>query len=103
MSSFRVDVDRLKGLQTDLRATEGRLRDVTRTLEAVSPEQLGGPELDDACAHFSGEWQYGIGQIAKFAGSVADRLDEGIKVYSETEAAVAASMTPGSMTPGGHG
>jgi hypothetical protein len=94
MSGFKVEIDRLKGLQTGLRDTEGRLNQAAGTLKSVSPEQLGGRELDDACADFAGDWHYGIGQVAKFARGIADRMDEAIKVYTETEEAIKASMTP---------
>lgn len=94
MSGFKVDIDRLHGLQNGLRDTEGRLNQAAGTLKSVSPEQLGGRELDDACAHFSSDWHYGIGQVAKFARGIADRMDEAIKVYTETEDAIRASMTP---------
>jgi hypothetical protein len=94
VAGFKVEIDRLKGLQSGLRDTEGRLNQAAGTLKSISPEQLGGRELDSACADFAGDWHYGVGQVAKFARGIADRMDEAIKVYSETEEAVKASMTP---------
>jgi hypothetical protein len=94
VGGFKVEIDSLKGLQSGLRDTEGRLNQAAGTLKSGSAEQLGGKELDDACGDFSGEWHYGIGQVAKFARSIADRMDEAIKVYTETEEAIKAGMTP---------
>jgi hypothetical protein len=94
VSTFKVEVDKLKELQRSLRDTEGRLNDAAGTLKKVNPEQLGGRELDDACDDFAGKWHYGIGQVAKFSKGVADRMDEAIKVYVETEEAIKQSMTP---------
>jgi hypothetical protein len=94
VAGFKVEIDQLKGLQSGLRDTEGRLDNAAGTLKSVSPEQLGGRELDDACGDFAGDWHYGIGQVAKFAKGIADRMDGAIKVYTETEDAIKSSMTP---------
>jgi hypothetical protein len=55
VSGFKVEIDQLKGLQSGLRETEGRLEQAAGKLKAVSPQQLGGRELDDACGDFAGD------------------------------------------------
>jgi hypothetical protein len=95
VSGFAVDVAALKGMSHGLRDSADRLRGVSSRLEAASPEQLGGRELDDACGDFAHDWKYGLGQLGKLAGGIADRVDEAVRVYDEKEQAVRAAMGGG--------
>lgn len=92
MSGFAVDVGALKGMSQGLRDSADRLRGVSSRLDAASPEQLGGAELDDVCGSFAHDWKYGLGQLGKLAGGIADRVDEAIRVYDENERAVRGAM-----------
>jgi hypothetical protein len=92
VSGFAVDVGALKGMSRGLRDSADRLRGVSSRLEAASPEQLGGRELDDACGGFAHDWKYGLGQLGTLAGGIADRVDEAVRVYDQNEQAVRAAM-----------
>ena len=92
MSGFAVDVGALRGMSQGLRDSADRLRGVSSKLDAASPEQLGGHELDSACGGFAHDWKYGLGQLGKLAGGIADRVDEAVTVYDENEQAVRDAM-----------
>ena len=92
MSGFAVDVAALKGMSHGLRDSADRLRGVSSRLDSASAEQLGGRELDGACGEFAYDWKYGLGQLAKLAGGIAERVDEAVRVYDENEQAVRDAM-----------
>jgi hypothetical protein len=92
VSGFAVDVGALKTMSQGLRESADRLRGVSSRLDEASAEQLGGRELDGACAGFAHDWKYGLGQLSTLAGGIADRVDRAIAVYDENEQAVRDAM-----------
>ena len=95
MSGFSVDVAALEGMARGLRDSSGRLRGVAGRLDAADARQLGGAELDAACAEFAAQWKYGLGQLSKLAGGIAERVDGAATVYRHNEDAVRQAMGGG--------
>ncbi|MGW7532607.1 hypothetical protein [Amycolatopsis sp. NPDC054798] len=58
-------------------------------LKWSSPGELGSREIDSAGGEFQDRWEYGIGKIAEFSGTVAEGLSTAKQVYADMEKKVA--------------
>lgn len=59
----------------------------------ASAAHLGSGRIDDACAGFRESWSYGTEQLGAAAAEVRQQLGEGLRVYVETDQALASVVT----------
>lgn len=62
----------------------------SRSLVAAGPDVMGSATLGAAFDGLCADWQVGLGRTANAAWLLGEQLLEAVRVYRETEAAVAA-------------
>ncbi|GAA4546326.1 hypothetical protein [Amycolatopsis samaneae] len=92
---YRVDLDRMGSLITTLEQAKERMTNANNKLKNTSPRDMGSRDIDSAGGDFQDRWEYGIGKIAEFSGTVADGLTKARKFYAEMEQKVTEALGKG--------
>ncbi|MFD7921914.1 hypothetical protein ACFV3R_22130 [Streptomyces sp. NPDC059740] len=82
---YRVELDALGRLVTQLGEAADGMRDAMRELKDIGPKGAGYADLEQACDDFQDKWGYGIKLIADATGGVAEGLSQTRKVYQQLE------------------
>ncbi len=88
MPDFTVDVGGLDALSKNLRRCVESLNGALTAMRDVGPESLGAEDLDQACADFREDWEYGLSKIREFVDNLGEGLDKVRQNYAEVEAAL---------------
>lgn len=94
MSDLYVDTAGLRVVERALGRVEHDLRACASTLQGATYAGLGDAGLDAACAEFVDTWSYGTEQLGHAAATVNGVLAEGLRVYEQVEAELAALAAP---------
>ncbi|MFF3343247.1 hypothetical protein [Streptomyces flavidovirens] len=86
---FRVELDALSHLATQLGECADEMRSAMKLLRDIGPKGSGSAELEEACDDFQDSWGYGIGLIADATGGVTEGLAQTHKLYVALEQKVA--------------
>lgn len=89
MSGFRVDLDRMNRLITDLDHAADDITAANQLLHQSTARDLGTPGIDRAAEQFQQRWGESISSIGDAAKRTSDGLDETRKTYAELEEQVA--------------
>jgi hypothetical protein len=92
---YQVDLGRMATLITTLEQAKDRMNSANKALGDSSPSDMGSRDIDSAGADFQDRWEYGIGKIAEFSGSVAEGLTKAKQVYAGMEDHVSDALTLG--------
>ncbi|MCT9079471.1 hypothetical protein [Streptomyces fulvoviolaceus] len=82
---FKTDIDQLSTFTKDLNSANESLDQVRTALQHVRADQIGTPELDEACDEFQERWKYGNEQIKERIGKLTDGLQKNTDNYREVE------------------
>jgi hypothetical protein len=85
MPDFTVDIDGLNALGRNLDRCGDNLDGALKAMQDVGPDTLGNEDLDDACAEFREDWEYGLEQIRKCVKGIKENLDKTKQAYGELE------------------
>ncbi|GLY41465.1 hypothetical protein Amsp01_074880 [Amycolatopsis sp. NBRC 101858] len=96
---YEVDPGRMRSLIATLEQAQERMTSAGNALKDASPHDLGSRDIDAAGGRFRDRWEYGIGKIGAFSGSVAEGLTRAEQVYAETEQKVAGALDRGGLAP----
>lgn len=77
---YRVNLDQMISLITTLQQAKERLSNANNALKNSSATHMGSRDIDSAGGEFQDRWEYGIGKIAEFSGTVADGLSKAKQV-----------------------
>ncbi|MEU4198686.1 hypothetical protein AB0B79_17795 [Streptomyces sp. NPDC039022] len=77
---FTTDVDQLAQFLKNLEGCVRELKEARSALEHVRADQIGTPELDEACDKFQQKWKYGTEQTKE----MIDKISEGVKANKES-------------------
>nr|WP_107904749.1 hypothetical protein [Streptomyces chartreusis] len=89
---FKTDIDQLAAFTKDLDGANESLEQVRTALQHVRADQLGTPELDEACDAFQERWKYGNEQIKERIGKLAEGLQKNTDNYREVETSLEESF-----------
>jgi hypothetical protein len=92
---YRVDLGRMGSLITTLEQAKERMTNANNALKNSSPSDMGSRDIDSAGGEFQDRWEYGIGKIAEFSGTVAEGLSKAKQVYGEMEQKVVDALGHG--------
>lgn len=82
---FKTDVDQLSLFTKDLESARDDLDSARTALQHVRGDQIGTPELDEACDGFQERWKYGSEQIKERVGKLTEGLKKNTENYREVE------------------
>ncbi|MEV6739863.1 hypothetical protein AB0N14_24155 [Streptomyces sp. NPDC051104] len=86
---YKVELDSLAGLITQLGECVDEMRSAMRALKDIGLKGTGLAELEKACDDFQESWGYGIGLIADAADGVTKGLAETKNAYEAIEKKIA--------------
>ncbi|GAA1966876.1 hypothetical protein [Amycolatopsis minnesotensis] len=86
---YRVGLAEMGSLITTLGQAKERMTSANKALGDSSPVDMGSREIDTAGSDFQDRWEYGIGKIAEFSGSMVEALNAAKKLYQEMDDNVA--------------
>ncbi|EGX54949.1 hypothetical protein SZN_35357 [Streptomyces zinciresistens K42] len=89
---FRTDIDQLAAFTKDLQGAQDSLDQVRTALQSVRADQIGTPELDEACDTFQERWKYGNEQIKARIGKLTEGLKQNTESYREVETSLEESF-----------
>lgn len=89
---YRVGLDEMGSLITTLGQAKERMTSANKALGDSSPCDMGSREIDAAGKDFQDRWEYGIGKIAEFSGSMVEALNAAKKLYQEMDDKVAGML-----------
>ncbi|MEC3978189.1 hypothetical protein [Amycolatopsis sp. H20-H5] len=92
---YRVDLGRMGSLITTLEQAKERMTNANNALKNSSPSDMGSRDIDSAGGEFQDRWEFGIGKIAEFSGTVAEGLSKAKQVYAEMEQSVIDALGQG--------
>lgn len=99
---FKTDTDQLGRFLRTLESCVEDLNEARSALSHVRADQIGTPELDEACDHFQSEWKYGAEQTKKMVDAISEGVKTNKKNYEEVENALQkAFKAMESKTPSG--
>ncbi|MFD8693315.1 WXG100 family type VII secretion target [Kitasatospora purpeofusca] len=90
---FRVDAGELGQVSQELREATGSMAGAMHALDRASPQVAGHFALDGACAHFGGEWKFGLKQLNETLHAIGAGLDATAKAYRDTDAVIQGTLT----------
>lgn len=82
---FKTDIDQLATFTKDLRSANDSLEQVRKAMQQVRGDQIGTPELDEACDGFQERWKYGSEQIKERIDKLTEGLQKNTDSYREVE------------------
>jgi len=82
---YQVDLGEMNKLVTTLGQAKDRMTAATRSLAESAAKDLGSADIDKAGSDFQDRWEYGIGKVADFTGSVVEALTKTKNIYAEME------------------
>lgn len=82
---FKTDIDQLATFTNDLKSAHDSLDEARTALQHVRGDQIGTPELDEACDGFQERWRYGSEQIKERVGKLTEGLKKNTQNYREVE------------------
>ncbi|MCP3818338.1 hypothetical protein NLX86_09480 [Streptomyces sp. A3M-1-3] len=85
---LRVPIDQLGRFSRALEESLTSLREARRALEHVRSDQIGTPELDEACDGFQRRWKYGAEQLGDRVKTVHDGIKLSHEGYAQVEHAI---------------
>ncbi|MEV6173927.1 hypothetical protein AB0L99_37655 [Streptomyces sp. NPDC051954] len=89
---FKTDIDQLATFTKDLQGAHDSLEQVRTALQHVRADQIGTPELDEACDAFQERWKYGNEQIKERIGKLTEGLQKNTDNYREVETSLEESF-----------
>ncbi|MFE0254314.1 hypothetical protein [Streptomyces sp. NPDC059010] len=89
---FKTDIDQLTAFTKDLDSAHDSLEQVRTALQHVRADQIGTPELDEACDEFQERWKYGNEQIKERIGKLTEGLQKNTDNYREVETSLEESF-----------
>ncbi|MGH3517469.1 MAG: hypothetical protein ACRDQ7_08665 [Haloechinothrix sp.] len=98
---FTIDVEGVGSLINTLDHAEERMNRANDALKNLTPYGMGSRDIDAAGADFQDRWEYGIGKIADFTGSMVESLKQVKRVYMEIDDQAASTF--GGSAAGGDG
>lgn len=88
MGGFRVDLEALGLLGSELDSVREQLDATLRAVGDPPPGGLGGAELDRACGEFRDSWSHGLERLGACAAAVRDGVDRTRAAYAAVDHAV---------------
>lgn len=92
MSDLYIDGAMLERVKTSFKNIEDLLRGPGKAMKELDPSEVGPKNLEQRMDEFSDDWDYGIGQIGEFSGSVVDALQAIAHAFDEAETNLAAAL-----------
>lgn len=89
---FKTDIDQLATFTRDLKGANDCLERVRTALQHVRTDQIGTPELDEACDEFQERWKYGNEQIKERIDKLTEGLQQNTDNYREVETSLEESF-----------
>src|SRR4051794_38968813 len=89
---YRVDLGRMGSLIKTMEQAKERMTNANNALKNSTPSDMGSRDIDSAGGAFQDRWEFGIGKIAEFSGTVAEGLTKAKEVYADMEAKVTESF-----------
>lgn len=89
---FKTDIDQLDTFTRDLKGAKDSLEQVRTALQHARADQIGTPELDEACDEFQERWKYGNEQIKERIDKLTEGLQKNTDNYREVETSLEESF-----------
>ncbi|QMU78793.1 hypothetical protein GXW83_26910 [Streptacidiphilus sp. PB12-B1b] len=96
---FRADLEALDALAGTLTRAGHSLQEALDALRATTAASIGTSGLDRACDDFQQHWRYGLKEIQRQVGEVADGVRTVGADYAEAERGVAAALAAAGGLP----
>lgn len=93
MTDILIDWDVIRRTRTNMRHMSDLLSGPGRDMRGLDADAVGVPELERRLDEFGEEWEYGIGQLARFAGNAAEALDEVETAFRKADEDLARALT----------
>ncbi|MFI9275902.1 hypothetical protein ACIGXM_35195 [Kitasatospora sp. NPDC052896] len=91
-TDFSVDLAELDKLVAGLRSSADDLASALDGLGLADGHRTGTESIDQACEHFRGRWQHGLGRLRDCVQALDGGLAAVRRNYQQTETEVAASI-----------
>lgn len=89
---YRVNLEQMDTLITTLQQAKERMTNANNALKNSSASDMGSRDIDSAYGEFQERWEYGIGKVAEFSGTVAEGLAKARQVYADMEQKVTETL-----------
>lgn len=89
---YRVNLEQMDTLVTTLQQAKERMTNANNALKNSSASDMGSRDIDSAGGEFQERWEYGIGKVAEFSGTVAEGLAKARQVYADMEQKVTETL-----------
>ncbi len=90
---FKVDIEGLGAIEKNLSRSSENLEQALNAMKDASPESLGYPSLDEACAEFREVWQTGLEKVRECGKKLTEGLGQAKKDYAELDNSVSEQFT----------
>ncbi len=85
---FKTDIGQLQQFLTNLEKCVDELNEARSALDHVRADQIGTPQLDEACDKFQDEWKYGSEKTKELIDEIKEGVKANKKGYEEVEDAL---------------